>query len=1055
MKGESKARGKLRVVSGSAAKPLKREKKPREPKKIQCSDHPQYERYRLLALAARNAFGDWDIEKDRMWCSEGMRAALGLDEIVENAYAWWVQCMHPDDRDRMTSHLDQILQSNQITDETEFRVRTASGDYIHILFRIYIQRDSKGKAKRMLGLAADITHRKIREENWRLREERYRAIIESIEDGYHESDLDGKFTFFNDACARNLGRSREEMTGMSAWEIMPDKETLRNVRAQYGKVLRTGIPVQRFEHDFLRKDGERRALESSISLIRDSRGRPVGFRGTSREATDRKRDEDALRRYAAEISDLYNNAPCGYHSLGPDGTFLKINNTELSWLGYTSEEIVGKKKWSDLLTPTGVRTYEETFPVLKQRGWIDNVELELIRKDGTLLPILLNATAIKDAEGRFVMSRSTLFDMTERRRIEGELRESEQLYRTAMEASNDGISIANHGVYVYANQKFGDLLGWPCEEIVGKPAGYFTHPEDLERVLEFIKLRSQGKFVPNPQEIRCLKKDGTTIYLEISTNPVVYKGENCQMTYLRDITVRKKAERTLRESEEKYRSIIENIEDNYFESDLAGNIAFVNPSMSRTLGRSREEIIGLNYRAYTPPEDAKRIYDKFNEMFRTGKPATIADHVIIRKDGSRRYIEVSSSVIRGVSGKPIGARGIGRDITERMRLEEESKRLTARLNQAQKMQAIGTLAGGIAHDFNNILASIMGFTEMAKLQLMQPELDDYLEQILKSCGRAKDLVNQILTFGQKREKEVKPVDLNPLIEEISRLLRATLPATIEIQTELGLKSHTVLADTTEIHQIVMNLSTNAAHAMRERGGILKISLGEFEVDAGNKEAHPDLEPGRYVELSVLDTGEGIDQDTIGQIFDPFFTTKERGKGTGLGLSVVYGISKEYGGTVSVKSQPAEGSVFSVFLPAVEGGVDVAVEKPKSIPRGTERVLFVDDEETIAAIGKEMLEYLGYTVVSTDSSIKALDIFRAEPERFDLVITDLTMPALTGAALAEELLKIRSDVPIILSTGYSDLITEEEARQIGVREFFMKPFSLEQMAQGIRKALNKI
>ena len=439
-------------------------------------------------------------------------------------------------------------------------------------------------------------------------------------------------------------------------------------------------------------------------------------------------------------------------------------------------------------------------------------------------------------------------------------------------------------------------------------------------------------------------------------------------------------------------------------------------------------------------------------MYRTGIPVTIMDYEIIRKDGGHRNLEVSASPIMDAAGKITGARGIARDVTDRRKMEQEKKRLTERLNNAQKMEAIGTLAGGIAHDFNNILASIMGFTELVKIQLKQEDLHDYLEQVLKACARAKDLVNQILTFGQKREKEIKPVNADLVVGEVVKLLRATLPSTIEILPGIKPKSHTVLADTTEMHQILMNLSTNAAHAMREKGGRLEICLDHLEVNEANARLYPDLNAGKYVALTVGDTGEGIEPKNLSRIFDPFFTTKERGKGTGLGLSVVYGIIREYGGTVAVRSERGKGSVFSVYLPAVEHEFEPVQDAHTPIPGGKETILFVDDEEMISKIGKEMLEHLGYDVVSTTSSLNAVELFRADPTRFHLVITDLTMPHLTGIDLARELLEIRPEIPIILSTGYSELITEEDAKKMGIREFFMKPFSLQQMAEGIRKAL---
>lgn len=889
-----------------------------------------YGRFRQACLASRDSFGDWDIVNDSMWCGEGMQASLGVPERIGNVFNWLVQIIHPEDRERMTLHLKQLLDSDQVWDESEFRVLTGQGAYKDIIFRTFLTRDEDGKPLRMIGLAADNSRRKKMEAELRQSGERYRTIIENMEDGYHEVNLKGNFLFFNNACAVNLGCAPEEMTGVSAYSVLPDEQTVRKVEEACGDVLRTGgRSVRRVEHDILRKDGLRRTIECSISLIRDESGRPSGFRGVSRDTTERKRAEEELKKYADEISDLYHNAPCGYHSLNTDGVFVKINDTELLWLGYAREEIVGKKRWTDLLTPEGIVTYEKTFPVLKKKGRIDNVEIDILRKDGSSIPVLLNATAVSDESGNFIMSRATLFDMTERRRTEAELRKSE----------------------------------------------------------------------------------------------------------------------------EKYRTIIESMEDGYFEIDLKGNYTFVNEALCKKSGRSREELLGMNNRIYTLPEQAGRARKMFKHMYETGKAITIMDYDVIDKNGAVRTLDVTASPIFDSSGKPVGARGIGRDVTERKRMEEEREKISERLNHSQKMEAIGTLAGGIAHDFNNILASIMGSAELIRLRSDQPGLDPYLDRILKSCDRAKDLVNQILTFGQQKERETKEINLNDLMADVVKLLRATLPVTIEIRRNLEAKPHYVLADPTEIHQIFMNLSANSAYAMRTKGGFLELTLRNISVDSRNAGDYPDLKPGTYVELGIRDNGEGIDPVNIGRIFDPFYTTKERGKATGLGLAVVYGIVKEYGGNIAVRSERGKGAVFSIYLPSIEPEPEV-VKIDESIPGGSESVLFVDDEESLAFTGVEMLRHLGYDAVGATNSREALDIFRENPDRFDLVITDLTMPNLTGIDFAKELMKIRPGLPIILSTGYSELITEEESKKIGIREFFMKPYSLEQMAQGIRRALKQ-
>ena len=367
------------------------------------------------------------------------------------------------------------------------------------------------------------------------------------------------------------------------------------------------------------------------------------------------------------------------------------------------------------------------------------------------------------------------------------------------------------------------------------------------------------------------------------------------------------------------------------------------------------------------------------------------------------------------------------------------------------MEAIGTLAGGIAHDFNNILSVIIGYTEIAKGKGVNPDIESYLENVLNAGDRAKSLVKQILTYSRRTDQEKKLLDMSIIVKEAVKLLRATIPSTIEIQQVIEHSLRSVVADPTQIHQVLINLCANAAHAMRGKGGVLGITLQNFDLPE-SASISSDLHPGAYVRLDVSDTGTGIEPENLHRIFDPFFTTKGKDEGTGLGLSVVYGIVKGCRGTIMVQSDPGKGTTFSVYLPAIENTAGKVKERAGQVPRGTERILFVDDETDLAQMCREMLEALGYNVIAMTSSSKALDRFESDPGNFDLVITDMTMPGMTGVDLAKELLRIRPDIPIILCTGFSETVTEEKARQLGIREFLTKPVSLQDLAVAIRRVL---
>ena len=372
------------------------------------------------------------------------------------------------------------------------------------------------------------------------------------------------------------------------------------------------------------------------------------------------------------------------------------------------------------------------------------------------------------------------------------------------------------------------------------------------------------------------------------------------------------------------------------------------------------------------------------------------------------------------------------------------------------MEAIGTMAGGIAHDFNNLLNIISGNIDMIQ-QKNQAEStsEENVEHIKNAAGRAKNLVAQILAFSRQEQHDLVPVDIAVAVDDSLNLLRSTLPATVEIMTTVDVDTGTLVinADTTQLQQVFINLCTNAVHAMNGKG-LLKIDLKEVEFASREIFAIAGQHAGRYAELSISDTGCGMDETTINKMFDPFFTTKGVGEGTGMGLSVVHGIIEQHGGFITVDSTPGHGATFNLYLPVIsEIAVELKTKAAGVLPTGTESVLFVDDEESIAYTFNELLEHLGYKVTSVTSSLEALDIFKANPHEFDLVFTDQTMPGTSGAELATELLKIRPDIPIILCSGYSSQVSEEDAKGIGIREFCMKPMDMKQLATVSRKVLD--
>ena len=392
---------------------------------------------------------------------------------------------------------------------------------------------------------------------------------------------------------------------------------------------------------------------------------------------------------------------------------------------------------------------------------------------------------------------------------------------------------------------------------------------------------------------------------------------------------------------------------------------------------------------------------------------------------------------------------------ERQKSTEEKTELEFKLRQSYKMEAIGTLSGGIAHDFNNILFPVLGHTEMLLQDIPEDSpTHDSLKKIYSGAIRAKELVKQILTFSRQDTAELILIRIQPIVKEALKLIRSTIPTTIEIKQDIKSDCGVIKADPTQIHQVVMNLATNAYHAMEETGGELKVTLKEIEL-GDDDVINPDMNPGAYACLTIADTGTGMNKDRIEKIFDPFFTTKEQGKGTGMGLSVVHGIVINMGGAVQVYSEPGKGTEFHVYLPAIKSASEKQSTQTKEpVQGGTERILLVDDEEAIIEMEKLVLERLGYQVTSCTSSTKALETFWANPDKFDLVITDMAMPDMSGDKLAVGLTEIRSDIPILLCTGFSETISEEKVASLGIKGFLLKPIMMKDLAKKIREVMNE-
>lgn len=648
--------------------------------------------------------------------------------------------------------------------------------------------------------------------------------------------------------------------------------------------------------------------------------------------------------------------------------------------------------------------------------------------------------------------------------LNAEITKTSQHNELILNSAGEGIfGLDKEGRHTFVNSAAAKMLGYSQEELIGAHSHSLWHhtkrdgtsfPDEECPIYTTIK---DGESRYGEDDI-FWKKDGTGFSVSYTSTPILRAGLiiGAVVSFI-DISENKKIREDLQRSEDMSRTITRAALNAIIMMDSEGVITYWNPAAERIFGYMREEAIGHELHPLLAPADYHESFRKGMKIFKkSGKGSAIGkviEMTAIRKGGEEFPVELSLSAFQAAG--TWNAVGIIRDITERKEADAERENLQAQLRRVQKMEAIATLAGGIAHDFNNILGAILGFTDLSLIEVPKGSaVQENLEQIRRAGQRAKDLVAHILTFSRQTETRRQPMNAIPIVKEAFKMLRATLPSTIEIKQKIEAESFKIKADPVQIHQILMSLCTNAADAMRDKGGTLTVSMSEIELKPNETKKYSDIDPGSYLKLTVSDTGSGMENEIVQRIFEPFFTTKEKGIGTGMGLSVVHGIVQSYNGCITVDSAPGKGSVFSVLIPLLK---DETIEETEAVaavtpPKGRGRVLLVDDDAALVTMGQRMLEYLGYEVVSCSGSVDALEVFKAQPDTFDLVITDQTMPTMTGMDLAQKIREVRNDMPIILCTGYSEMLTKEKVKAMGIDGYLMKPLSINELAVTCRDAL---
>ena len=891
---------------------------------------------------------------------------------------------------------------------------------------------------------SELAERKRIESSLRKTEAKFRAIVEGSNDGIIFCDAEAKILFRSSSYERINGFAEAERVGRNGFEtVHPDD--LERVRRYWRELLTAPKPVPPIEYQIRHRDGTWRWIETTgQNLLSNLDVQAIVI--TSRDITERKKSESRLL-----VSDrALQSISQGVLLAGPDRRILAANPAFTAITGYGEAEILGQTchcLQGPLTDPVTIAAIREAL-----RDAVEFVgEILNYRKDGTTFVNELTISPITDEHGKVAHFIGTLRDVTERRQAEVALRASERFTREIADTIPAMIGYWNRDLRcVFANQSYLEWFGRTSDQMIGISIQELQGPELFRQNEPYMRAALRGEIQVFERTV--IKPDGAHGYLWARYHPRRVNGEVCGFfAQVTDITSLKKSQEQLREKDQRLRELLGSIDAIVWEADATTfTFTSVSENVERLLGYAPADWLQPGFWAeHIHPEDR-------NQAIHTC--ATCAgqlenhkfEYRFIAQDGRVVWLRDDVKVI-AAEGKPRWLRGLMIDITATRELEQQ-------LRQSQKLEAIGTLAVGIAHDFNNILAGVYGFTALArKAAGNNPELVDYLDEIARGGRRAAELVRQILTFSRARggDLAMASIRLEHLVDEALKLLRATTPSTIEFKITLAPHLPGMFGSASQLHQVVMNLGTNAVQAIGARPGRLSVTLDKWNVDEALARVLPDLRPGQHLRLTVSDTGSGISTENQSRVFEPFFTTKGPGEGTGLGLSVVHGIVRNHHGAIRLVSKIERGSTFEVFLPVAQG---LTAPEPVALgdtPKGQgERILFVDDEVVVIHVGKRALAGLGYAVETETNAVPALARLEKDPLAFDLVITDQTMPNLTGIEFARRLRALRPDLPVILSSGHDATLTAERINDSGVREFLAKPYTIETLADTVQRHLGR-
>ena len=877
------------------------------------------------------------------------------------------------------------------------------------------------KAHESLLISAQELEFRVKERTASLQEseERFRAIFESAQDGIFIKTCDLKYSHVNPAMGKILDKPATEVVGLTDEQLF-GKQTSLHMAEVDKRVLCGEITEDVYER--LVND-QVKSFHFIKVPIKNGKGDIVAICGIGRDITKRKHLEQALQRSERRFRELVELLPQNVFELDKNGTFTFMNRHGREDFGLPANASPEDFTVIDAVVPEEVDRAMKHFKMVLEGESVTDLEFTALRVDGSTFPVVANGAPIMQDDA-VIGARVVAHNVSELKASEQAALLSRASFNSIVERSTDGIMVVDpEGMVLYANPSAASLFR-RSEKNLGE-------------------IWMEGPLIYNETvEVGITRPNGEPGIAEMRVEPTDWEGSPAFLAMLRDITERRNAEEIRR----RLATAVEQSADSIIIADAEGHIRYVNPAFERNSGYSVLDVIAKDTTFWLAKQYNGSSYDQILDTILNGKMWT-GQLTGMKKDGTVCQEDVSISPVRDDSGVIVNYVVLKRDITNQLKMEQQ-------LRSAQKMEAVGTLAGGIAHDFNNLLQIILGYGDLLceSIDKTDPSYDD-LTMLIKAAERGADLVSSLLAFSRKTETEPRPLNINQELKLAHKMLLRTIPKMIEIELHLSEDIKMVNADPTQIEQIVLNLAVNARDAM-PNGGRLVIETQNIQHDEEYCMTHLEVKPGKYVRISVTDTGCGMNREIAERVFEPFYTTKELGKGTGLGLAMVFGIVRSHGGHVSCYSEPEVGTTFHVDLPAVEGEIDTHIVKGQEyIPFGSETILVVDDEQDIRELAERYLTRAGYTTLMAENGKEALDIYCSKQSEISLVILDLIMPKMGGRECLRELLKLDPSLKILVASGFSPDGPTKDTINDGAKGFVDKPFKAKKMLKIIREVLD--